>query len=231
MKHVEGKIVVMVNHEYKRSHRFHDGTTIKLERGWNNLNQRETQEVNAIVISGKGIPAGAEALIHHNSTHDTYKLTNHGELSGQKIADRIEYYSIPEDQLFFWRKDSPTWNPIKGYATGLRVFKPYKGMLHGIEPTEIKNALYVTSGDLSGKICHTLRGCDYEIIFQDLDGREHRVIRFRHSDEDEIEREELTAVSGFLTKDLEKGNLLIGLTPLDAKTLKEYDSKATAKIN
>jgi hypothetical protein len=222
MHHVDGKIVVKVNHEYKRSHRFDDGTVLKLERGWNNLNQREVSEVNCTVISGEGIPSGAEALIHHNATHETYRITNHGELSGQKIADRIEYYSIPEDQLFFWRKDSEVWNPIKGYATGLRVFKPYKGILHGIEPTKIKDTLFITSGALKGQICHTLRGCDYEIIFQDLNGRENRVIRFRHSDDDtDYDREELTCISGYLTKELNKGNLLIGLTPTDAKPLKE----------
>lgn len=221
MKHVDGQVVIKINHEFKRSHKFDDGTVIKLERGWNNLDRRDTQEVNAIVVSGKGIPEGAEALIHHNGTHETYRITNHGELSGQKIADRIEYYSIPEDQLFFWRKDTPEWNVIEGYATGLRVFKPYKGILHGIDPTRIKDTLYVTSGELKGQICHTLKAADYEIIFQDLDGREHRVIRFRHSDTQEIEREELTAISHYLTSELEKGNLYVGLTANDCKPLKE----------
>lgn len=221
MHHVEGRIVIKVNHEYKNSHKFDDGTVIKLERGWNNLNRLEVSPVNAIVVSGEGIPEGAEGLIHHNSVHETYRITNHGELSGQKIADRIEYYSIPTDQLFFWRKDSEEWNVINGYATGLRVFKPYRGILQGIEPTKIKQALYITSGELKGEICHTEKAADYEIIFQDLDGREHRVIRFRHSGTEEIEREELTAISHYLTKEFEKGNLYIGLTPTDCKPLKE----------
>lgn len=231
MKHVEGRIVIKVDHEYKNSWKMSNGDILKLPRGYNNLNQRETQPVNAIVMSGKGIPDGAEALIHHNGTHQTYRITHHGELSGQIIADRIEYYSIPEDQLFFWRKYSEIWNPIKGYATGLRVFKPYNGILQGIDPFRVKDTLYVTSGELSGKVCHTVRSADYEIIFQDLDGREHRVIRFRHSDDEEIEREELTCISHYLTTELEKGNLLIGLTPTDAKTIKEYDCKATEKIS
>jgi hypothetical protein len=223
MKHVEGQIVIKINHEYKRSHKFDDGTVIKLERGWNNLDCRDKNETNGIVISGKDIPSGAECLVHHNATHETYRITNHDELSGQKIADRIEYYSIPEDQLFFWRKDTPEWNVIEGYATGLRVFKPYKGILHGIEPTKIKDTLYVTSGELKGQVCHTLKAADYEIIFQDLDGREHRVIRFRHSDTQEIDREELTCISHYLTEELEKGNLMIGLTPADCKLLHEKE--------
>lgn len=221
MKHTEGRVVIKVNHEYKRQHQFDDLTIIKLERGWNNLNCREKNETNAIVISGECIPEGAECLVHHNSTHETYRLTNHGELSGQKIADRIEYYSIPEEQVFFWRKDSETWNPMKGFATGLRVFKPYKGILHGIEPTKIKDTLFITSGHLKGNIVHTLRSCDYEIIFQDLDLREHQLIRIRHSEVDDYDREEITCISGYLTKELNKGNLLIGLTPTDAKPLKE----------
>lgn len=228
MKHTEGRIVIRVDHEYKNSHKFDDGTVIKLERGWNNLNRLEVSPVNAIVISGKDIPDGAEALIHHNSVHEAYRITNHGELSGQKIADRIEYYSIPEDQLFFWRKDSEVWNPIRGYVTALRVFKPYKGILHGIDHARIKETLYITSGELTGKIVHTLKAADYEIIFQDLDGREHRIIRVRHSEDDNYDREEITCISGFLTKDLEKGNLLIGLTSGDAKPLKELNGLSYA---
>jgi len=223
MKHTQGRIVIKVDHEYKNSHKFEDGTVIKLERGWNNLNRLEVSPVNAIVISGENIPEGAEALIHHNSVHETYRITNHGELSGQKIADRIEYYSIPEDQLFFWRKDSEVWNPTEGYVTALRVFKPYKGILHGIEPTKIKDTLYITSGELFGMVVHTLKACDYEIIFQDLDGREHRIIRVRHSDDTSYEREEVTCISDYLTDELHKDNLLVGLTSSDAKPLHEKE--------
>jgi len=224
MKHVEGRIVIRIDLNYKKSHKFEDGTVIKLERGWNNLNCREKNETNAIVVSAEDIPTGAELLIHHNASHDSYKIFNHDELSGKDIASNIEYYSIPEEQAFFWRKDSETWNPIKGYATGLRVFKPYKGILHGIEATKVKDTLYVTSGELKGQVCHTLKAADYEIIFQDLDGREHRVIRFRHSDTEAIDREEITAISHYLTKELEKGNLNIGLTPTDCKPLNETEN-------
>lgn len=223
LKHTSNRIVIRVNLEEKNYHRMENGEVLRLERGWNNLNRLEVSPVNAIVISGKDIPDGAEALIHHNSVHEAYRITNHGELSGQKIADRIEYYSIPEDQLFFWRKDSEVWNPIKGYVTALRVFKPYKGILHGIDHTRIKDTLYITSGELAGKIVHTLKASDYEIIFQDLDGREHRIIRVRHSDDDNYDREEISCISGFLTKELEKGNLLIGLTSGDAKPLHEKE--------
>jgi len=222
MKHTEGRIVIKVDHEYKNSHKLDNGQVLRLERGWNNLNRLEVSPVNATVISGEGIPEEAEALIHHNSVHETYRITNHGRLSGQKIADRIEYYSIPEDQLFFWRKDSEVWNPIKGYVTALRIFKPYKGILHGIKPTRIKDTLYITSGELAGKVVHTLKAADYEIIFQGLDQKEHRIIRVRHSEDTNYEREEITCINHSLTKEVKKGNLLIGLSITDAKPLKEW---------
>ncbi|HXP51572.1 MAG TPA: hypothetical protein VN922_16565, partial [Bacteroidia bacterium] len=143
---------------------------------------------------------------------------------------RINYYSVPEDQIFLWR-DGDTWKPLKGYATGLRVFRPYRGILHGIEPTKIKDTLYITSGALTGKVCHTLKAVDYCIIFQDVTGREGQVIRFRHSDDEEIPREEIVCISHSLTEELEAGDIWIGLTPRDAKPINEYESKRTEKVN
>ena len=123
-----------------------------------------------------------------------------------------------------WRIGKAKWQPIKGYATGLRVFKPYEGVLAGIEPKQIKNVLYVTSGELTGKICQTVRAADYELVFNDFDRREHRIIRFRHYD-DGIElngrEDELTCIRNDLTKELKAERLLIGLTTSDAKHLKE----------
>lgn len=220
LHHVEGKIIVRVNHEVKNSHRMEDGTVLRLERGWNNLNKRETQPVNANVVSGEGLKEGVEILISHNAVHETFRITNHGQLSGQKIADRIEYYSIPVEDAFLWF-DGTVWKPLNGFATGLRIFRPYNGPLVGIEPRQIKDALLVTSGSLSGKICHTLRACDYCIVFQGVNGREEQIIRFRHSDDEDIEREELICISHSLTKELNAGKLFVGLTPTDCKPLKE----------
>ena len=220
MRHVQGKIIVRVNHEGKNSHKMEDGTVLRLERGWNNLNKRETSPVNAHVVSGEGIPAGAEILISHNGVHETFRITNHGQLSGQKIADRIEYYSIPEDNAFLWL-DGDVWKPVKGFATGLRVFRPYSGPLVGIDPKKIKDTLLVTSGALTGKICHTLRAADYCVIFQDITGREGQVIRFRHSDDEEIEREEIVCINHGLTKEYNAGKLLVGLTETDCKPIKK----------
>ena len=220
LKHVAGKIIIKVNLEVKKSHRMADGNELRLERGWNNLNLRETAPVNAIVVSGEGLKEGVQILCSHNGFHETFRITNHGHLSGQKIADRIEYYSIPENNAFLWL-DGQTWKPLKGFATGLRVFRPYAGPLVGIEPKKIKDTLLVTSGALIGKVCHTLRAADYEIIFQDINGRQGNVIRFRHSDDEEIEQEEIVAISHSMTKELKAGKIWAGLTTSDCKPLKE----------
>jgi len=63
-----------------------------------------------------------------------------------------------------------------------------------------------------------LKACDYEIIFQGVNGREERLIRFRHFPNQEHEREEVIAVDGYLTDLVNKGKLLIGLSPTNAKT-------------
>jgi hypothetical protein len=225
MKHTQGRIVVKVPLLHKNEHMMENGQVISIERQYNNLNRRETQPVNAWVICAENIPEGAEVLIGHNATHDTFKITNHDQLSGGIIAGKIEYFAIPEDQAFLWRLGKEPWQPTKGYATGLRVFKPYDGPLVGIEPKQLKNVLYVTSGELSGKICQTVRAADYELVFNDFDRREHRIIRFRHYD-DGIElngrEDELTCIRNDYNKDLQKGRLLIGLTSSNAKPLKEF---------
>jgi hypothetical protein len=224
LKHTQGRIVVKVPLLHKNEHMMENGQVLSIERQYNNLNRRETEPVNGWVISAENIPEGAEVLIGHNATHDTFKITNHNQLSGGIIAGKIEYFAIPEDQAFLWRVGHGKWQPIKGYATGLRVFKPYEGVLTGIEPKQMKNVLYVTSGGLTGKICQTVRAADYELVFNDFDRREHRIIRFRHYD-DGIElngrEDELTCIRNDLTKELKAGKLLIGLTAFDAKPLKE----------
>lgn len=220
LKHTVGRIVIRVNMEEKNYHSMSNGQVLRLERGWNNLNRREVSPVNAVVVSGEGIKKGAQIIIHHNSVHETYRLTNHGELSGQKIADRIEYYSIPETQAYFWL-DGEEWKPMRGYATGLQVYEPYKGILLGIAPKLIKDVLYITSGELKGKICITVRAANYCVVFQDIDNRERQLIRCRHWDDEDNDIEEIIAIHDQYTNDVNKGKLHLGYSPSDAKPLKE----------
>ena len=218
MKSVEGRIVVSVDRESKNSYTFEHGLKIRLERDWNNLNRRETQPVNAIVIDGEDVAEGSEILIHPNMTHESYQILNHSILSGKVEGSDIRYYSIPTDKCFAWH-DGTEWKPLKTFDFALRVFRPYEGTLEGIEPKLIENMLYVTTGEFKGKIVQTLKACDYEIVFQGKEGREERIIRFRHFPQQDHEKEEVIAVREDLTKLLNKGKLLVGLTPTSAKTI------------
>ena len=218
MKAVEGKVIISVDREKKNSYTFEGGLTIRMERNWDNLNQRETQPVNAIVIDGEGVKAGSEILIHPNVTHESHQIFNHSKLSGNVEGSDIKYYSAPIDKCYAWL-DGDTWKPLKGFDFALRVFKPYEGILEGIEPKLIPDVLYVTTGELQGKIVHTLKACDYEIVFQGIHNREERLIRFRHFPGQDHEREEVIAVNDEMTALAQEGKLLVGLTPTDAKTI------------
>jgi hypothetical protein len=215
---VEGKVIISVDLESKNSHTFSDGTKIRLERQYNNLNRRETHPVNATVISGEGMKSGSQILIHPNMTHETYRIYDYAPLSGIIEGSDIKYYSIPEEQCYAWL-DGDTWKPLKNFDFALRVYIPYAGLVDGIEPTLVKDVLYVTTGEFNGKVVHTLKSCDYEIIFQGPNGQEDRLIRFRHFPGQEHEREEVIAVDEYLTKKVNNKELIIGLSPLKAKTI------------
>ncbi len=215
---VEGKVIISVDLESKNSHTFSDGTKIRLERQYNNLNKRETHPVNATVVSGDGMKSGSQILIHPNMTHETYRIYDYAPLSGEIEGSDIKYYSIPEEQCFGWL-DGEEWKPLKNFDFALRVFKPYSGFIEGIEPELVKDVLYVTTGELKGKVVHTLKACDYEIIFQGLNGQEERLIRFRHFPDSENEREEVIAIDDYLTDKVNNGKLLVGLSPTKAKTI------------
>lgn len=218
LKWVQGKVVISVDLESKNSHTFEDGTKIRLERQWNNLNKRETHPVNATVISGEGIKPNSEILIHPNMTHETYRISDYLPLSGKVESSDIKYYSIPEEQCYAWL-DGNEWKPLKNFDFGLRVFIPYSGAIQGIEPSLIKDVLYVTTGELKGKVVHTLKACDYEVIFQGTNGQEDRLIRFRHFPGQDHEREEVIAIDDYMTDKVNNKEFLVGLSPTKAKTI------------
>jgi hypothetical protein len=226
LKHTKGRVIVYVDLESKNWHTFSSGHKIRLERNYNNLNKRETQPVNGIVIDSEYIPKGSEVLLGHNCTHDVYKIFNVGKLSGEEQASDIKYFSIPEEQVFLWREEGKDWKPTKNFATALRVFKPYEGVLQGIEPTVLKDILYITSGELSGNVVLTLKSCDYQIVFQDRNGQEGNIIRCRHYEDEYNDREEIIAISHELTEKVKNGEYLIGITKSDCK--RENDIEAYA---
>lgn len=220
LKHVSGRVIVSIDLDGKDSHKFADGTVIYRGRRFNNLNVRETNPVNATVISGESIPEGVEILAHPHAFCETDKIHNYLLLSGNETASSVKYFSVEVEQCFIWYDaESLEWKPLKGFVTGLRVFKPYSGNIAGIKPLQIKDVLYITSdGELKGKVVNTVRSADYEIIFQDTNGREGRVIRCRHYDY-RHDREEIIAINNVLTKKVYSGELLIGLSISDCKTL------------
>jgi hypothetical protein len=148
---------------------------------------------------------------------------NYTPLSGDDVASDIRYYSIPSEMAYAYL-DGTEWKPIKPYAFGLRVFRPYSGILQGIEPTQLKDTLYVYTGELSGKIVKTVKAADYCIVHQGIDGREGNIIVFKHYEEDDNDIEEVLCILDELTEQLHKSKLLVGLTKTDAKPIKEYDS-------
>jgi hypothetical protein len=222
LKAPSNRVIIKVDLESKNSHTFKDGTKIKLERVYDNFNMRYVKPVNAEVVDAKDIPAGAEILIHHNATHDTYKIFNYQRPTTEASSD-IQYFSIPIEECFMWREGKGSiWNALNNFVTALRIFKPYKGMLQGIEPEVMNNKLYITSGELKGRAVNTVISSDYEIIYQNDDGTEGRIIRLRYFP-DGNDRNEIIAINDNMTELVESGELLVGYNKSDAKQLKEVE--------
>lgn len=224
IKPAKGRLLIKCDRDFKNNHTFESGLTIKLERNYNNLNHRETMPVQGELLAPyMDAPIGSTIIFHHNSIHPSNEIYNHSELSGEEIASNIGIYAIPESECYLWKtKDMTEWQPIKGYAIGLRCFQPYKGILQGIPHKKITDTLYVTSGLYKNKIVRTVKAADYEIIFRDENGKEKRLIRFRTFYPDYNEREEVLFIEEKLTKDLINGEILVGLTDVDCKILTEY---------
>lgn len=213
------RIFIKCDREYKNSHTFENGNTISLQRKFNNFNRRHTQPINATVIHSEIIPEGAEILCHHNATHSTYEIFDYKGLDGEHLSGDERYYSIPETECYAWRMGNEEWNPAPGFEFGLRIFKLYEGSIDGILPKQIKNKLLITSGKLCGKVVITKGSCDYEIVYQDLNGREGRLIRLRHFSEPENIREEIIGIDYASTEKVEEGIYLVGLSPIDCKQI------------
>lgn len=215
----KGRVIIKVDLESKNSHTFADGTKLKLERQYDNFNMRYVKPVNAIVVNGVGVTEGSDILIHHNATHDTYRIFNYQAPTKEASSD-VKYYSIPEQECFLWReKGGSLWNTLYNYVTALRIFKPYKGIMKGIEPELIKNKLYITSGELNGYVCDVVKSADYEIIYQGDNGKEESIIRLRHYENEDNSKEEIMTIDYVTTNEVKNGNLLVGVTKTDAKKL------------
>lgn len=218
IKAVKGRVVIKADKEQKNHYTFSNGLVIRMERDYNNLDRSYTQQIFGEVINSENIPAGSFLLFHFNALIESNKIYNHSKLSGDEIASGVEIYSIPENQCFLWKKEiEQEWQPCDNFATALRVFQPYKGMLQGIEPTKLKDVLYVKTGELSGKVVKTLKACDAVLVFRNEKGIDQTIIRFRPLGDESSEREpEAIAIMDELTRQVNDGELLIGITESDA---------------
>lgn len=219
LKHVEGRVVIKVDLDSKDSWTFENGMKIEYKRQFNNFNERETKPVNAIVISGEGIKSGSEILVHPNVIHDSNRIFSYKESS-----DTVKYYSIHNDMCFAWH-DGNDWQPLAPYSFALNVFKPYKGLLCGVQPTQLKDTLFVLDGELKNKVVKTIPFSSYVIVFQDKTGREGRIIRFRPFGDTKTKREEeAIAVLETESDAVFSGELIVGVDISDAKQYKTIAS-------
>lgn len=224
LKHPLGKVIVKANKEQKNHFTFSNGTTIRLERAFNNLDHSYTQQTFGEVISAEEMPSGAMVLFHFNALHETYKIYNQSRLSGEEIASGDEYYAIREEECFFWKlPGAKQWNPCVPFATAKRVFKPYSGPIEGIAPDKIKDTLYVETGELKGVVVRTMKACDPVITFRNEDGVDETIIRFRPFGDEKTQREpEAIAIDDVATEMVNSGKYFIGLTSADAKPLNAF---------
>lgn len=226
IKHVKGRVIVKADIEGKNWHTFADGTKIRVERQYDNLDRKHTEQVLGEVISAENIPAGAMVLFHHNCIHPVNQIYNHSKLSGDEIASGVRIFSFLENECFLWKMPGEeNWKPNIGFAICEYVFEPYKGELLGIAPKKIKNVLYIASeGNYNGKICRCLNATGLPIIFLNEKGVEETIIRLRTFNE-ENDREEVIAIDNILTSRLNKGELYIGTNERDCKPLNNKNDK------
>lgn len=212
VKHVEGRICVLVDVNQKNYFTFKDGTVIKLERDVQNLDRGYTQQVLGTVIDAEHVPSGALILFHFNSLHPSNEVLNHKELSGEDIASGIKIYSLPVDECYLWKKDGE-WQGIHPFVTGLRVYRPYVGLIEGMRPTKLKNTLYIKEGRYAGKVVTTVIAADHVITFRNENGVDENILKCRDYQYDiDYDRQEIIAVREDLTKELEEGLLYVGLS-------------------
>ncbi len=223
IKHVEGRVIIEAQKEQKNYYTLSNGLTIRMERDYNNLDRSYTQQTLGMIISAENIPKGALVLFHFNALVEVNKVYNHSLLSGEEIASGIEYYSVPEGQCYLWKMPGEKdWNPCDFFEIAERVFVPYSGMIQGVEPTKMKDVLYVRSGKYQGNAVKTLDHCDAIIHFRNEEGVDESVIRFRPEEVQSEKREaEAIAILPEVTKKIKNGEYLLGITPSDAKPLKE----------
>lgn len=222
VKKVDGRVIIKVDPGQKELWTFKDGTEIILKRDYNNFDRSYTQQVLGTCIDADHIPAGALVLFHFNAIHEVNTVFNHGRLSGDELASGINIISIPEWECFLWKMPGEgEWQPTKGFVIVERVFRPYEGLIQGIDPKRIINVLYIKTGEYAGMVVHALKAADYTIKFRNEAGVDEAIIRTRHFEDEFNEREELICIDHDLTGKVNRGELLVGYSPTECRRLTE----------
>lgn len=222
MKHVPGRVVVKADVDGKNWHTFASGQRIRIERQYNNLDRKHTEQVLGEVVSAEGMPAGAMVLFHHNAIHPSNLITANTQLSGTEIASGIRFFSFKEDECYLWKMPGEQeWNPAKNFATAYYLFEPYAGPLIGMQPKKLTDILYIAKGGrYEGYACNVLKAAGMPIVFINEGGVEEIIIRLRTFTE-YSEREEIAAINEDITNKVKAGKILVGTSIRDCKTLKE----------
>lgn len=253
LEHTKGRVVIKVDIEQKNTYQFGNGQVLILFPNTNQMDRRYHAPVSGIVVSAEDIPIGSQVLVEHNSCHPTneivelkddnpdikyYSVPELEVYVWRKITRAIDADLLPNnwmdvsdeeiDKLMGLKgeKFAFDWHPTKYYAIAERVYEPYTGVFHGIKPSVIKNTLLIKTGELKGKIVHTVKNGQYEIIYQDTNGQPNEIlVTFHVENEDELSdlilnaKQEVTAINHALTERYLNGELLTGLTPDNCKPL------------
>ena len=203
LKAPKDRIIISLDLDYKNWVKLNN-SKIRLERDYDNMNRRYVAPTNAFVIDAENIPTGTEIIVNHNSDHDVNRIFSVDEDIDVK---GIHYYSIPKIDAYIWKDKNNQWQPCEGYALGERVYEPYKGCIIGIADKELEDYIYITSEcDIKGKVAKTMKNSLYEMVFNDENAQEHRIIRIRHNQE----REEVLYIDNEMTKKVKRGELRVG---------------------
>jgi hypothetical protein len=215
LKAPKGRIIISIDLDYKNWVNIGFGTNLRLERDNDNLDRKYTAPTNAYVIDAENIPIGAEIIVQHNCDHDTNRIFSVDE---DMDVQNLHYYSIPVEAAYIWRLGEDEWKPCENFALGLRVFEPYNGIIEGVLPKELKDTIFITSDcDIKGKVVKTLKASLYEMCFNDSNSKEKRIIRIRHSENTNYDREEVVVICNYLTQKVKNKELLIGVNIKNAK--------------
>lgn len=219
---IKTNILLKMNTRQKELYSLMEGVDIEISKGWN-FNLREDRSSMGYIVNGRGLTKGHQALCHHLTIESGNEVTAETILTDDEKKIGFKVFSVDKDMVFATSPDGIEWHPCKDFLITLRIFKPYKGKLKGIEPTVLKDRMYIIKGvdefedeitDLSDKVACTTANSDYQIIWHNEKNREQSLIRTRSR--------EILAIDNGMLEDLKKGKLLIGLTVTDCKTYKEY---------